>query len=43
MYGCSVESHESTRQRPDSLQSKAHEDRIAGRGFAFMTHKIVVY
>ena len=31
-------SHESTRQRADSLQSKTHEDRIAGEGFTSMTH-----
>ena len=30
MYGCIVESHGSTRQRAESLQSKVHEDRIAG-------------
>ena len=33
MYGCFVESHESTRQRAESLQSQLHEDRIAGKGF----------
>ena len=38
MYGCVVESHESTRQRADSLLSKAHKDRIAGEGFTSMTH-----
>ena len=31
MYGCIVQSHESTRQRTESLQSKIHEDRIAGK------------
>ena len=43
MYGCVVESHESTRQRADSLQSKAHEDRIAGEGFTSMTHYNLVH
>ena len=41
MYGRRVESHESTRQRAKSLQSKAHEGRIARRGFAFMTQKML--
>ena len=43
MYGCMVESRESTRQRTESLQSKTHEDRIAGRGFTSMTHKNSVH
>ena len=43
MYGCVVESHESTRQRADSLQSKAHKDRIAGEGFTSMTHYNLVH
>ena len=38
MYGCIVESHESTRQRAESLQSKIHEDRIAGKGFTSVIH-----
>ena len=38
MYGWKVESHESTRQGPESLQFKIHEDRIAGKGFTSMTH-----
>ena len=38
VYGGTVESHESTRQRAESLQSKAHEDRIAGKGFTSMSH-----
>ena len=38
MYGWKVESPESTRQRAESLQSKIHEDRIAGKGFTSMTH-----
>ena len=29
MYGCMVESHESTRQRAESLQAKSHEDPIS--------------
>ena len=37
MYGCMVESHESTRQRAESLP-KSHEDRIAGEGFTSMNH-----
>ena len=43
MYGCMVESHESTRQRAEFLQSKTHEDRIAGKGFTFMTHYNLVH
>ena len=35
MYGCIEESHESTRQRAESLQSKKYEDRIAGKGFTW--------
>ena len=38
MHGRIVESHESTRQRAESLQSKNHEDRTAGEGFTSMTH-----
>ena len=38
VYGCMVESHEPTRQRADSSQSKKHEDHIAGKGFTSMTH-----
>ena len=38
VYGCTVESHESTRQRTESLQFKTHEDRIAEKGFTSMTH-----
>ena len=37
IYGCMKESHESTRQRPESLHPKTHEDRIAVKGFTFMT------
>ena len=36
MYGRFVESHESTRQRAESLQSKTHLDRIAR--FTSMAH-----
>ena len=32
-HECIVESHESTRQRLESSQSKNHEDHIAGKGF----------
>ena len=40
MYDCVVDTHESTRQRAESLQSKNHEDHIAGKGFTSMTqHK----
>ena len=38
MYGCRVESHASTRQRPEPLQSQIHEDRIAGNGVTSLTH-----
>ena len=43
MYGCMVESHESTRQRPESSQSKKHEDHTAGIGFTYMTHYNLVH
>ena len=43
MYGCMVESHESTRQRAESLQSQSHEDRIAGEGFTSMNHYHLVH
>ena len=37
--GCMVASHESTRQRVESSQlQKNHEDHIAGKGFASMSH-----
>ena len=36
--GCMVESHESTRQRVESSPLTKHEDRIASKGFASMTH-----
>ena len=38
-----VESHESTRQWPESLESKIHEDRIARKGFTSMTHYNLVH
>ena len=38
MCGCTVKSHETLRQRPESSQSKIHEDRIAGKGFTSMRH-----
>ena len=43
MYDCFVEYHESTRQRPESVQSKNHDDRIAGKGFTSMTHYTSVH
>ena len=43
MYGCRVECHESTRQRAESLQSKIHQDRIAGNEFTSMTRHILVH
>ena len=43
MYGCTVESHEATRQRAESLQSKTHDGRIAGKGFTSMTHYNLVH
>ena len=43
MCGGMVESHKSTRQRPESLRSEIHEDRIAGKGFTSMTHHNLVH
>ena len=43
MYGCIVESHESTRRRTECLLSKTHEDRIAWKGFTSMTHYNLVH
>ena len=43
IYGCMVESHESTRQRVDSSLPTKHEDRIAGKGFTSMTHYNLVH
>ena len=37
MHSWKVESHESTRQRAESSQSKKHEDHIAGNEFTLMT------
>ena len=39
----SAKSHESTRQRAESLQSTNHEDHIAGRRFTSMTHYNLVH
>ena len=43
MCGGMVEPHESTRQRPESLQSEIHEDRCACKGFTSMTHHNLVH
>ena len=43
VYGCIVESHESTRQRVESSQPKNHEDHIAGKGFTSMSHYNLVH
>ena len=43
VHGCIVESHESTRQRAESLQSKNHEDHTVGKGFTSMTHYNLVH
>ena len=43
MCGCMVESYESTRNRAESLQSKTHEDCIAGKGFTSLIHKHLVH
>ena len=43
MYACMVESHQSTRQRAESLQSKSHEYRIAGEGFTSMNRHNLVH
>ena len=43
MYGCMVESHQSTRQRAESLHSRAHKDRFAGKGFTSMTSYNLVH
>ena len=36
--GCRVESHEPTRQRVEPSLPKNHEDHIAGKGYASMSH-----
>ena len=43
IYGCKVESHESTRQRAESLQSKMHEYHIPGKGYNSMSHYNLVH
>ena len=43
MYDCTVESHVSTKQLAESLQSEIHEDRIASRRFTSMTHYKLVH
>ena len=43
MCDCIVKSPESTRQRAESLQSRNHEDHIAGKGFTSMTHYNLVH
>ena len=42
MYDCIVESRKSTRQRPESSQSKNNEDHTAGKGFTSMSHNNLV-
>ena len=42
-HDCVVESHESTRQRVESSQSKKHEVHIAGEGFTSMTQYNLVH
>ena len=42
VYGYTVESHESTRQRAESSESKNH-DHIAGKGFTSMSHYNLVH
>ena len=43
MFGCFVESHESTRQRAESVQSKIQDDHIAGKWFTSMSHYNLVH
>ena len=43
IYGCIVESHESAWRRVESSLRSKHEDRIAGKGFASMTHCSLVH
>ena len=38
VYGCMVESHDSTRQRVESSELPNHEDHIAGKGCISMSH-----
>ena len=43
IYGCKVESHESTRQRVESPLLTKHNDHIAAKGFTSMTHYNLVH
>ena len=43
IYGCIVESHETTRQRVESSQPKTHEDHNESKGFTSMTHHNLVH
>ena len=43
VYGCKVQSPESTRQRAESSQSKNHEDHIARKRFTSMSHYHLVH
>ena len=43
VYGCTVESHESTRQRVQPSLPKKNEDHIAGEGLTLMTHYNLVH
>ena len=38
VYGCIVESHESTGQRAESGQSQKNEDHLEGKGFTLISH-----
>ena len=42
-YACIVEAHESARKRLERTQPKAHEDRIAGKGFNSLSHYNLVH
>ena len=41
--GCTVEPHESTRQRQESSSCTEHEERLAGTGYNSMTHCNLVH
>ena len=43
IYGCIVESHESTRQRVESSLPTKHKDHIAGKVFTSVTHYNLVH
>ena len=43
IYGCIVESNKSAWRRVESSLRSKHEDRIAGKGFASMTHCSLVH